>query len=77
MFDKVCEWKCKTGTQSLGRDRWGRNYWQFNSIPGLFVETDSKDIINTPCDLDSSVHSEKVRSYILTFSSQEWEQLDY
>lgn len=48
----------KIGTHSLGKDRWGRSYWVFNAIPGIYVESD--DVRMKPSELNSSSHSEKV-----------------
>lgn len=64
MFEKVKELKYCIGSQPIGRDRWGRTYWHFNSIPCVYIETQVSELITKPCDLDSSVHSEKVNGVL-------------
>lgn len=51
MFERVNELKRCIGSHSLGRDRWGRTYWHFNSIPCIYIESttsadENGDIMN-------------------------------
>lgn len=60
MYDQVNELRSRVGNQSLGRDRWGRNYWLFSSLPCVYVERSDSESITEPCDHDTSLPNGKV-----------------
>ena len=61
IIDEIYHLQSKCTMTPLGRDRYYRRYWIFNSLPGIYVEDEEYDF-TISASLETSLNSEPVKT---------------